>query len=172
MRSVGSVVWITGLPGTGKTVLADAVAAHLRATGAAVVRIDGDRFRAWMDNDLGYSTPERLQNAWRIARFCNGLAEQQLTVVCSTVSLYREIHDWNRSHSTGYREIYLRAAVATRTGRKESTAVGVAAADGSLEVVGLTQSYDEPTAPDLVIDTDSARHTTECAVRNIVSLIR
>ena len=77
----GSVIWITGLPGAGKTTVAAEVTALLRAKAQCVVQVDGDIVREVMNNDLGYTPAERLENAWRISRLCRMLSTQCLQCV-------------------------------------------------------------------------------------------
>jgi adenylylsulfate kinase len=160
----GSVIWITGLPGAGKTTVADEVAALLRAKSAAVVQVDGDVVREVMGNDLGYTPNDRLENAWRISRLCRMLSGQGLQVVCATVSLFSEIHDWNRANLTRYVEVYLRASGGTLAARKGHLR-------GAANVVGVDQPFDAPQSPDLLIDNEGKESPRELAER-IVALAR
>jgi adenylylsulfate kinase len=160
------VIWITGLPGAGKTTVADEVAVLLRARTPAVVQVDGDVVRAVMGNDLGYTPEERLANAWRIARLCRMLSAQGLQVVCATVSLFSDIHLWNRKNLARYVEVYLRVSNATLSARNKKGLMR-----GADNVVGVNQSYDAPQSPDLVVDNDGNDSPRALAER-IVALAR
>jgi adenylylsulfate kinase-like enzyme len=162
----GSVIWITGLPGAGKTTVADEVAAMLRAKTAAVVQVDGDVVRELMGNDLGYTSGDRLANAWRVSRLCKILSTQGLHVVCATVSLFSEIHTWNRLNLPRYVEVYLRVSNATLSSRNKKGLMR-----GASNVVGVNQSYDEPHTPDLVINNEGSDSPRSLAER-IVALSR
>jgi adenylylsulfate kinase len=161
----GTVVWITGLPGSGKTTLATEVERFLRGRSAAVVRLDGDVFREAMGNDLGYTREDRLRNAWRLARMCKLLSDQGLDVVCATVSLFREIHEWNRASLARYVEVYLRVSRETLVARNQKGLFRKALAGEVGELVGVDQDFDEPAAPDLVIDNDCAEPPASAAAR-------
>src|SRR5215467_14030185 len=106
-QDAGTVFWITGLPRSGKTTLARALCAALRARKNPVVALDGDAFRAACGNDLGYDHGSRLQNARRLSGTCRLISSQGLTVVCSTVSLFAEIHTLNRATLKRYVEVVL-----------------------------------------------------------------
>jgi adenylylsulfate kinase len=169
--SGGTVVWITGLPGAGKTTLAAEVARVLRGRSAAVVRLDGDVFREVMGNDLGYSREDRLRNAWRVARMCKLLSDQGLDVVCATVSLFREIHEWNRASFARYVEVYLRVSRETLIARNQKGLIRKALAGELGELVGVDQDFDEPVAPDLVIANDDRSESPASAAARIAALV-
>ena len=60
--------------------------------------VDGDGIREICDNELGYFLEERKTNAWQIVKLCEYLCNQGLIVVCATVSLYKEIHEYIYTH--------------------------------------------------------------------------
>ncbi len=69
--SRGVVIWITGLSGAGKSTIARAAVALLKAEGTIPVLLDGDEFRAAVGDDLGHDPAGRLLNAYRLARFAS-----------------------------------------------------------------------------------------------------
>ena len=162
----GSVIWITCLPGAGKTTIADEVAALLRARTPAVVQVDGDVVREVMGHDLGYTPEDRLANAWRISRLCRMLSMQGLQVVCATVSLFSDIHSWNRKNLARYVEVYLRVSNSTLSSRNQKGLMR-----GTVDVVGVNQSYDVPQTPDLVVDNEG-NHSPRALAERIVALAR
>lgn len=104
----GILVWITGLAGAGKSTAAKHLIEKLKEKGVLnVVMIDGDSIREICNNDLGYSLEERKKNAWRIVKLCEYLCKQGIIVVCATVSLYREIHEYIYSHFDNPKIIFL-----------------------------------------------------------------
>ncbi|MFP3080830.1 MAG: adenylyl-sulfate kinase, partial [Acidilobus sp.] len=58
----GLVVWLTGLPGSGKTTIATAAAERLRSMGYRAEVLDGDWFRAHIDPEAGYTREERIKH--------------------------------------------------------------------------------------------------------------
>ena len=85
-----TVVWFTGLPCSGKTTLANAVAVELRERGLSVERLDGDIVRKRLSSDLGFSREDRNKNIDRISFVSNLLSRNGVIVLASFVSPFRE----------------------------------------------------------------------------------
>ena len=100
----GNVIWITGLSAAGKTTLAKAVVSQLRARGGSVVLLDGDELRAVFGavttDPQSHGREGRLALAMQYARLCRVLADQGLTVVIATISLFKEVHAWGTTFGT------------------------------------------------------------------------
>lgn len=80
------ILWLFGLPCSGKTTLARALADALKAEGAPVCRLDGDEMRSGVNADLGFSEEDRSENLRRAAHIAKLLAGQGLTVIASFVT--------------------------------------------------------------------------------------
>ena len=103
----GKLIWITGLSGAGKTTIATAVFKKLKEKKANSVFLDGDIIRDVLNNDLSHNPKDRLKNAYRISKLCEFLTSQNIHVVCSTMSLFKEIHQMNRKNIANYYEIFV-----------------------------------------------------------------
>jgi len=147
----GRVLWITGLSGAGKTTLLQILANHLRARGDAVVLLDGDELRAILGATTGHDRSDRLSLAFRYSALCRALAMQGLTVIIATISLFREIHHWNRAHLPGYIEIYLKVPLEELYRRDPKGLYQRYHAGEISQIAGLDLAIDEPEAPDLLI---------------------
>lgn len=148
----GRVIWITGLSGAGKSTLAHAVVARLRARSQAVVMLDGDELRevfgAAAQNSRNHGRDGRLALAMQYAHLCRVLAQQGLTVVIATISLFREVHAWNRDHLPGYFEAYLKVPL-EELRRRDPKGIYRRFDAGELsDVAGLDLPVDEPAAAD------------------------
>lgn len=153
-RPEGTVFWVTGLSGAGKSSVGKAYAEQLRAAGRPVIFMDGDVLREVFANDLGHSLAERLAVAMRNARLCRMLAEQGVDVVCATISMFHEVRAWNRKHISRYREIYIRVPMSVLIER-DPKQIYARALRGELEhVMGIDLPVDEPESPDLILDND------------------
>ena len=71
---------------------------RLRVAGHPITFLDGDALRAVMGDELGHSADDRRRSAMRNARLCRLLAQQGVDVICATISLFHEIHRWNREN--------------------------------------------------------------------------
>lgn len=152
---LGTVFWITGLSGAGKSTVAARLQARLHAAGRPALVIDGDRMRAVLGAQaLGSADRRRLGGIY--AALARDVALQGLDAICATMSLFHDLHEWNRANIAHYREIYLRTQLATRRARDPKGLYRAAAAGAAGGMPGLDEAFEEPLAPDLVIDNDVA----------------
>lgn len=163
----GRVIWITGLSGAGKSTLAAEVVARLRNRAEYVVMLDGDELRevfgAVAANAQNHGREGRLALAMQYAHLCRILAAQGLTVVIATISLFREVHTWNRSNLPGYFEVYLKVPV-DELRRRDPKGIYRRFDAGELTLVaGLDLPIDEPEAADWVGEFESGRSVATLA---------
>jgi adenylylsulfate kinase-like enzyme len=151
------VVWITGLAGSGKTTLGSRLALELRAQGRAVVHVDGDNVRALMGSDLGYGTRDRVDNAYRIARLCRFLQGEGVFVVCSTMSMYEEIWQFNRQNLHPYLQVYLDVPMRVLEGRDQKGLYSGVSLGQASDVGGVDLPIALPIDSDLVLENSDLR---------------
>ncbi len=159
--------WLTGLSSAGKSSVARELRELLLERGVAPVLLDGDALREALPWRTGYGREECLQLARFYGNLARQFAEQGHVVICSTVSLFHEVHDWNRAHIPGYFEVWLRApagelALRDRAGDRRVY-------DGARgEVVGQELAPELPRAPDLVVE-NHGETTPAAAARRILA---
>lgn len=171
----GRTIWITGLSGAGKSTLAGPVADGLRQSGEIVVLLDGDELRAVFGptatSAASHTRAARLDLALRYGRLCGMLSNQGLTVVIATISLYREVQEWNRQNLPGYTEIFLDVPLAELRRRDPKGIYRRFDAGEITDVSGLDVAVDYPTAPDLHLRWDSGVGIDDLTVQ-VLSLLR
>lgn len=86
-----NVIWITGLPGSGKTTFAKNLQSYLRDANIAAILLDGDELRAALNHKFGYTREERIEASKIYINFAKMLASQSEIVIVSTVSLFDEV---------------------------------------------------------------------------------
>src|SRR5579862_7522150 len=86
----GAVVWLTGLPASGKSTLARALERHLFSRGGSPILLDGDTLRAGLNRDLGFSARDRSENIRRLAEVATHLAKNGHVAIVAAVSPSRE----------------------------------------------------------------------------------
>jgi adenylylsulfate kinase len=144
----GSVVWITGLSGAGKSTVARDLAQLLEPDHGRPVLLDGDQLREALDA-RSFDDAGRRRLAFVYARLCRLLATQGHTVICATIALYHEVQAWNRGNLPGYFEVLLDVPL-DELRRRDTKGVYGGQRDRS-EVWGLGLRPEFPVAPDLVI---------------------
>jgi adenylylsulfate kinase len=149
-------VWITGLSGAGKSTLSEEVARRLRERGDAVVVLDGDTLRevfgATGQNGNDHGRDARLAMAFKYAHLTRVIAAQGVNVVIATISLFKEIHTWNREHLPGYFEVYLKVPIEELRRRDPKQIYRRYDAGELSDVAGLDLPIDEPQAADWVVE--------------------
>jgi len=161
------IIWITGLSGSGKSSLAKALVKILRSNGKNVIMLDGDELREIFDkdqiNEEYYSKEGRLNRARKYSLLCSVLNKQGVNVVIATISLFKEIHKWNRENLKDYFEVYLKIPI-DELRRRDSKGIYHRFDTGKIKnVVGLDFPMDEPEKADWVVDFKKQKNVNELA---------
>lgn len=162
MKREGSVIWITGLAGSGKTTIASALYSEMAQSMNNVIFLDGDELRKSIAYDLGYTSEERKQAAMRYARLCDMLARQGLCVIIATISMFHDIRKWNRENIDNYCEVYLKVPMEVLQARNQKHLYTEGAAGVVNNVVGMDIEVEEPITPNIVIQNNGDISVEQC----------
>lgn len=169
MSAPGTVIWLTGLSGAGKTTLGAALRDLISGV-APVVLLDGDAVRAAVDDGLGYSEDDRHVQISRMARLARLVAGQGIVVVVAALYASDELLAWNRANLPGYVEVYLSASIETLGTRDPKGLYERARRGDAHDVVGLDIPWHAPVSPDLVLEMD-APTTADRLARKVIRLV-
>ena len=153
----GVVVWLTGLPGSGKTTIARGVKTKLEEEGYRVELIDGDWARKTISIGSGFTREERLNHLRRIAWITRMLARNGIIVLASFVSPYRDARKMIKEiveEEIGFLEVYVKASIETVIKRDPKGLYKKALAGEIKHMTGIDDPYEPPINPWLVIDTE------------------
>jgi bifunctional enzyme CysN/CysC len=169
---LAGVIWLTGLPGSGKSTIARAVERQLFDSNHQVTLIDGDDLRHGLSSDLGFSPSDRTENIRRAGEVARLLFDHGAVVLCAFVSPYRADRARVRALLPADRfvEIFVKATIETCRRRDPKGHYQRAGAGDVKQFTGVSAPYEEPTAPELVVDTEQAK--ADEAAAQIVSLLR
>ena len=110
LKNKGIVFWITGLSGSGKTAIAEKIKKDISNKYGPTMIISGDDLR----NIFGYkkfSKKNRLVYAFSYSKLCKCIADNNINIIFSTVSLFHTVRKWNRSNIKNYIEIYIQSDI-------------------------------------------------------------
>ena len=150
----GFTAWFTGLPCSGKTTIADLVAEVLKGRGLKVERLDGDIVRKGLTSDLGFSKEDRDENIKRVTYVAKLLTRNDVAVLATFVSPYRERRAKTREEIGDFVEIYARCPVEVCIERDDKGMYKKAIAGEIKDFTGIDDPYEEPEDPELILDTD------------------
>jgi adenylyl-sulfate kinase len=156
--SQGFTLWLTGLSGAGKTTLTNAILPQLRERGVRIEVLDGDEVRTNLSKGLGFSKEDRDTNIRRIGYVARLLSRNGVGVIAAAISPYREIRDEVRqnieSDGAQFIEIYVRASLEALIERDVKGLYKKAIAGEIKQFTGVSDPYEEPVNPELIIESD------------------
>jgi len=166
----GFVVWLTGLPGSGKTTIAQALAPKLVAMDWPVEILDGDEIRTNLSKGLGFSREDRETHLKRVIYVAKLLSRNRVAVIGALISPYRNIRDLARKETTNFLEIFVKCSIETCAKRDPKGLYKKASTGQIKDLTGPQDLYEEPLNPDLIIDTERLNLTE--SVETILSKLR
>jgi adenylylsulfate kinase len=158
MRS-GFTLWFTGLSGSGKSTIAETVGRQLEEAGRLVEYLDGDVVRTHLSKGLGFSKADRDTNIERIGWVASRLTRQGAAVLVSAISPYEQTRRKARGlveEFGSFVEVYVEASVETCARRDVKGLYEKAFAGEIKEFTGVSDPYEAPAAPELVVNTEEA----------------
>ena len=154
MEHKGFTLWFTGLPCSGKTVLADVLADELKKKGMKVERLDGDVVRKSLTRDLGFTEEDRNMNIERVTFVAKLLSRNGVAVLASFVSPYNIIRNYSRNEIDEYILVYVKCSL-EECERRDVKGMYAKARVGEIkDFTGIDHPFEEPENPEIVVDTD------------------
>jgi adenylyl-sulfate kinase len=155
----GAVVWLTGLPGAGKSTMATALERHLFDRGCCVLVLDGDVMRTGLSSDLGFSHADRTEHIRRLGELAALLANTGTIVLAAAISPYvadrararRRLSEVNPS--LPFIEVFVDAPLAVCEARDPKGLYVRARAGVVTGFTGVSDPYEAPTSPEVHVRT-------------------
>ena len=167
----GKVVWLTGLPGSGKSTIADAAVRRLHALGVHTYVLDGDNVRTGLNKDLGFTSEDRAENVRRVAEVGKLMRDAGLVVFVALVSPYRADRESAAAlfEADEFLEVYIDTPVEVCAERDPKGLYAKAAAGNLPNMTGMGQAYEVPENPGLVLrGTGDLDASVETLIRTIL----
>lgn len=163
----GRVLWLTGLSGSGKSTVANALEQTLHRQGIHTFILDGDNVRHGLNKDLGFSDGDRVENIRRIAEVAKLMVDAGLVVITAFISPFRSERDMARAlfDENEFAEIFLEVPLSEAEERDPKGLYKKARRGQIPNFTGIDSPYEAPEQPELVI------HTAELSIEESVERI-
>ncbi|HNL07670.1 MAG TPA: adenylyl-sulfate kinase [Chitinophagales bacterium] len=165
------VLWMTGLSGSGKSTIAQALERQLYAQGYLTQVLDGDNLRTGINANLGFSEADRTENIRRIGEIAKLFLHCGIITICTFVSPTIAIREQAKSiiGNDDFIEVYVNAPLEVCEARDVKGLYQKARAGIIKDFTGIDSPFEPPTAPDIVVKT--AEMSIEAAVMAIYEAI-
>jgi bifunctional enzyme CysN/CysC len=162
------VLWFTGLPGSGKSSLANLVEKALHARGIHTMILDGDNIRHGVNRDLGFTEADRVENIRRVGETAKLFVEAGLVVLCSFISPFHAERDMVRELLAPgeFAEIFVDVPLAECIRRDPKGLYAKALAGAIRNFTGIDSPYEAPQAPEIHVA--GVEETPEASAARIV----
>ncbi|HDG62185.1 MAG TPA: adenylyl-sulfate kinase [Thermotoga sp.] len=172
LKQKGVVVWLTGLPASGKSTIARELEWRLYNMGKLAYVLDGDNIRHGLNSDLGFSPEDRKENIRRIGEVAKLFADAGIITITSFISPYREDRERARRllKEGEFIEVYLKCPLEVLMERDPKGLYKKALAGEIKEFTGISAPYEEPLNPEIVLETD--KETVEESTEKIISYLK
>lgn len=166
------LMWFTGLSGSGKSTIANAVEQKLFNMGVHTYTLDGDNVRKGLNKDLTFSPEDRTENIRRIAQVANLFVDSGTVVLAAFVSPYKKDREMikNTVKSSNFVEIFIDTPV-EECEKRDVKGLYAKARKGLIkDFTGINAPYESPENPDITIDTTKV--SVDEAAETIIETIR
>ena len=148
------VIWLTGLSGSGKSTIANALEKRLYSLGMHAYVLDGDNLRLGLNKDLGFTREDRAENVRRVSEVAHSLYDAGLISIVALVSPYAADREQARAlfPADDFAEVWVKTPVEICAQRDPKGLYKKAAAGELPNMTGIGQEYEAPESAELVID--------------------
>ncbi len=167
----GKVIWFTGLSGSGKSTIANALEKELHALGKRTYILDGDNVRQGLNKDLGFTDADRVENIRRIAEVAKLMMDAGIIVMTAFISPFRREREMAKEliGADNFLEIYVSTSLEVCEQRDVKGLYKKARAGQLPNLSGLGSAYEPPIAADIEINT--AHGEPDSIVTNLLKKI-
>ena len=155
LKQKAIVLWMVGLSGSGKSTLAKAVEQSLHDEGCLAQLLDGDNLRTGINNNLGFSDVDRIENIRRSAETAKLFLNCGVITICSFISPTKEVRDMARSiiGEADFFEVYVECPIEECEKRDVKGLYKKARAGEIKNFTGLDAPFEAPTTPSILVNT-------------------
>jgi adenylyl-sulfate kinase len=170
--AVGSTVWITGLPASGKSTLAGVLEERLVQSGRWAYMLDGDNLRHGISADLGFSACDRSTHVCRVGEVATLFADAGAVAIVALVSPFEadraQVRERHQRDGLSFVEVFVDTPIATCKARDPKGLYARAEAGELRGMTGVDDPYEAPRNPDVRVTQDMTLAAAADAVMALV----
>jgi len=166
-----TVLWMTGLSGSGKSTIANAVEKKLAHMNRHTILLDGDNLRHGLNKDLGFTDPDRIENIRRVGEVAKLMTDAGLIVITAFISPFRSERKMVRDMmaSGEFMEVFIDTPLSVLE-KRDVKGLYAKARSGKLKnFTGIDSAYEAPEMPEIAIKTTEL--SVDEAAEKIIKLL-
>ena len=150
------LIWFTGISGSGKSTIANELEKQLFQRGVRSFILDGDNIRHGLNNDLGFTDSDRVENIRRIAEVSKLMLNAGLVVISSFISPFKADREMVRAlvEKDDFIEVFVNTSIETAESRDPKGLYKKARSGEIPNFTGISSPYEMPTSPEITLDTE------------------
>jgi adenylylsulfate kinase len=167
-----AILWFTGLSGSGKSTIANAVSKKLFDLGIQNYVLDGDNIRHGLNKDLGFSAEDRTENIRRIGEVAKLFVDSGQFVLTAFISPFAQDRELVRNlvEKDEFIEVYVKCPL-EECERRDPKGLYKKARNGEIRnFTGIDSPYEAPVSPELILETD--RYTIDECANQVLAYLR
>lgn len=167
----GKVIWFTGLSGSGKSTIANALEKELHTQGRRTYTLDGDNVRKGLNKDLGFTDADRVENIRRVAEVAKLMMDSGLIVLTAFISPFRDEREMAREliGSENFIEVFMDTPLEVCEKRDSKGLYKKARAGNLPNMTGIDSNYEPPIAPHVTFSTET--HSVAESVNHLIEIL-
>lgn len=165
-KKKGSLIWITGLSGSGKTLIAKKLKAKLVKNNSNYLLINGDDLRSIFKLKK-YDKKSRTDYAYSYGKFCKKVTDQGINIIFTAVAMFEKIRKWNRKNIKNYFEIYVKVSIKNIRKKNKKNLYK----SKKINVVGKDIRPEYPKNPDLIVKNNYKKNLNFLVKKILTNLV-